>query len=159
MDYLFTFTVTITIGCHTLTYLKWRIFLGTISTAPCKCLALHLRHINGRRVLSVASETFQRSSDFNLCLWKGHLFFHSEDETTREYLYHNQCFNITVQWQCSFTMLSIPIRWTPYYFRFSKTKLILSGKHPSKRWHSWCDSKFNLFSVIFIKVENHKRKL
>ena len=85
--------------------------------------------------------------------------FNSQEETTRENLYHNQCFNITVQWQCSFTMLSIPIRWTPYYFRFLKTKLILSGKHPSKRWHSECDSKFNLFSVIFIKVENHNRKL
>ena len=122
-------------------------------------MALHLRHINAGRALSVASDPSKRSSDFNLCLWKGHLFFYSEDETTREYLYHNQYFNITVKWQCSFTMLSIQIRWTPYYFRFSKTKLILSGKRPSKRWHSWCDSKFNLFSVIFIKVANHNRKL
>ena len=81
---------------------------------------------NARRVLSVASKPFQRSSDINLCLWKGH-FFNSEDQTTREYLYHNQCFNITVQQQCSFTMLSILIRWTPYYFRFLKTKLICIG--------------------------------
>ena len=44
-------------------------------------------------------------------------------------------------------------------FQVFKDQIILSGKRPSKRWHSKYDSKFKLFSVIFIKVENHNRKL